>query len=127
MATFTWMNHGFSTSYPESGFKVQFGNSYEYAEGPTAPDQRVITLSFPMLKYYVNSSGVVDATIKPTLNMLALENFYNTHKMWKTFVYPHPVHGNMNVRFRKPLQIPNGILGGDGAVGSFSIELIEQP
>lgn len=127
MATFIWMNHTFTTEYPESGFKLQFGNSYTYAEGPTSPDQRIFTLSFPMLKYYTDSGGVVDATINPTLNMLALENFYLEHKMWKTFVYPHPVRGNLNVRFNKPLKVPAGIPDGGGAVGAFSIELIEVP
>lgn len=127
METFTWVNHTFSTEYPESGFKLQLGNSYEYAEGPTSPDQRVITLSFPLLKYFTNAAGALSATIQPTLNMLALENFYVVHKMWKTFIYPHPVHGNLNVRFRKPLKVPAGLPDGGGAVGSFSVELIEQP
>lgn len=127
MSTFTWPNHTVATEYPESGFKVQFGNSYEYTEGPTAPDQRVFTLNFPLLKYYLNPSNVVDATIQPTLNMLALENFYNEHKMWKVFVYPHPVYGNVNVKFHKPLKIPPGIPDGGGATGSFSLEFIEIP
>lgn len=127
MATFAWPYHVFSTDYPESGFKVQFGNSYEYAEGPTSPDQRTVTLSFTTMKYFLNSGGAVDATIQPELNMLALENFYNEHKMWKTFVYPHPVYGNMNVRFKRPLKVPPGVPGGGGAVSSFSVELIEQP
>lgn len=127
MATFTWDKHTFATDYPVSGFKIQFGNSYEYAEGPTSPDQRLITLSFPVLKYFTNPSGVLDATIQPTLNMLALENFYTEHKLWKTFVYPHPVYGNLNVRFSKPLKVPGGIPGGGGAVGAFSVELVEQP
>lgn len=127
MSTFTWMNHTFTTEYPESGFRLQFGNSYLYTEGPTAPDQRVFTLSFPLLKYFLNSGGAIDATIQPTLNMKALENFYLEHKMWKTFVYPHPVHGNLNVKFNKPLKVPAGIPDGGGAVGAFSLELIEVP
>lgn len=127
MLTFTWMGHTSATEYPDSGFKMKFGNSYEYAEGPTAPDQRRFTLSFPLLKYFVNAAGVVDATIQPTLNMKALEDFYILHKLWKTFIYPHPVYGNVNVRFQAPLKVPGGIPGGDGALGAFSIELIEQP
>lgn len=127
MATFTWAMHTVSTEYPESGYKFQFGNSYEYAEGPTSPDQRVFTLSFTMLKYFVNAQGAVDATIQPTFNMLALEQFYSEHRLWKSFVYPHPVHGNVNVRFRKPLKVPAGLVDGDGATGAFSLELIELP
>jgi len=127
METFTWMNHSFATEYPESGFKLQFGGSYQYSEGPTSPDQRVITLSFPLMKYFVTALGVPEATTQATINMLALENFYNVHKMWKTFIYPHPVYGNMNVRFNKPLKIPPGIPDGGGAVGAFSLELIEIP
>lgn len=127
METFAWPNHTVSTDYPVNGFKMQFGNSYEYAEGSPAPDQRTFTLSFPLMKYLLDPEGVIDATIQADINMQAMDDFYNVHKTWKAFIYPHPVYGNVNVRFSKPLKIPAGIPGGDGAVGAFSLELVEQP
>jgi hypothetical protein len=139
MENFSWMNHTVATDYPENGFKVSFGNSYQYAEGSTAPDQRTFVLSFPLMQYFVNSDGslnptrmvgsplALEAAVSPGINMLWMEQFYNRHKTWKAFTYDHPVHGSLTVRFNKPLKVPAGIPGGGGAVGAFSIELIEIP
>lgn len=127
METFSWMMHRFSTEYPETGFRVQLGNSYQYAAPPVAPDQRKITLKFATMKYFVNTAGVVDATIQPEINFLALENFYNAHKLWRKFYYNHPVYGQLVCKFNKPLQVPDGIPDGGGCLEPFEVELIEVP
>lgn len=127
METFDFPYHLFSTKYPESGNRMQLGNSYVFASEPSAPDQRTITLEFSAMKYYTGAGGVISATINPQVNMWALELFYQRHKLWKNFIYKHPVYGDMKVKFNKPIDIPAGIPGGLGATKSFSIELIEMP
>lgn len=127
MDTFDFPYHKVSTTYPESSIRVQFGRSYTFATKPDAPDQRIFTLEFALLKYFLNDMEEVDATINPTINLAALEAFYQAHRLWDTFTYPHPVYGNLDVKFNKPLEIPAGVEGGDGAVQKISVELIEQP
>lgn len=69
--------------------------------------------------------GTVNTTKNPVINLGTLEQFYNAHKTHKTFIYPHPVYGNVECKFYTPLRIPEGIVGGGGAVKDFQIELIE--
>lgn len=129
METFIWKYHTQSTEYPE-GVTIRLGNSYQYAPEPPSVDQRVFKLRFPTMFYFtkwVGNSEVIDDTKEPELNMELLDRFYKTHRMWKTFIYPHPVYGNLEVKFGKALKIPAGIPGGDGALQGFDLELIEQP
>lgn len=56
---------------------------------------------------------------------MQLEAFYNAHKLHRSFLYPHPVYGNLEVKFMSPLKIPEGIKGGNGALNDFEIDLIE--
>lgn len=69
--------------------------------------------------------GTIDYGQRVQLNMAVLENFYKFHKLHRSFIYPHPVYGNTEVKFYSPLKIPEGIVGGDGALKDFSVELIE--
>lgn len=127
MAVFEFPYHTVSTEHPVSGVQMQLGNSYEYASEPTAPDQRIFHLQFAVMKYYKNPEGEVDATINPELNIKALSDFYEVHKLWKTFDYPHPVYGTVKVRFSKPLVIPKGAPGGGGAHFDIALTFKEQP
>ena|SRR5687768_6346921 len=127
LSGFIWKYHRYSTDYPESGFQMELGGSYQFTSEPDGPDQRLFTLHFETMRYFTDSSGNVDATISPELNFLALENFYKEHRRWKSFTYDHPIYGLVKVRFAKPLRTPKGILGGDGALEPFSIDLLEIP
>ena len=124
--TFDYPYHLTSGENPESSFRVKFGGSYVFTTPPTDPDMRVFTLSFTGMKYYV-TAGVVDDTVNPQTNMLNLINFYYRHKLYKSFIYEHPLHGTMEVKFNKPLPEPKPVKGGFGVVEDFSIELIEIP
>lgn len=73
------------------------------------------------------TQGTVSPTLRYPVNLKALEDFYNEHKMHKSFLYPHPVYGNVECKFFSPLKIPEGLPGGNGAVKDFTIELIEVP
>lgn len=126
LETFSFPYHSYSTEYPDSGFRAKLGGSYEFSAPAPAPDQRVFSLYFPVMKYYL-LAGVITLVTKPELNLAVMEAFYNRHKLYKTFIYPHPIYGNVNVKFNKPLKIPNGMAGGDGAISGIEIEMVEQP
>lgn len=126
MATFDFPYHKFSTEYPETSFRAKLGGGYQYSAPPMAPDQRVFKLKFEALKYFM-SNGRIDPLVKPEVNLARLEQFYNDHKMHLTFTYPHPVLGDVPVRFNRPLAIPEGKSGGDGIVENIEIEFLEQP
>ena len=127
MDTFNFPNHMVKTEYPRSSDSVQFGGAYTFVNKPVAPDQRVFVLNFAAMKYYVNPDGSIDVTTDPQNNYRVLQEFYETERLYNEFIYPHPVLGNITVRFKDPLQDPDGISGGMGAVKSFQIKLIEQP
>lgn len=127
MAIFNFPMHKQETEYPDSGFRVTLGNSYQFAAPPSAPDQRKFTLKFALMKWFLNTENLLDRTQHPEFNLAVLDDFYNRHKTWAVFIYPHPVYGNLPCRFNKPLKIPTGIEGGNGAVVAFEIELLEQP
>lgn len=127
MDTFNFPNHKVVTKYPDSSGRIQFGKNWIFTSAPDAPDQRIFTLSFKGFKYY-GSDGSPDLVTDASFNnMGALEAFYQSQRLNKSFLYPHPVYGTLTVRFNKPLEIPNGIENGDGMVEPFEIELIELP
>lgn len=127
MEIFIFKYHTYGTEYPE-GFTVKMGNSYTFASEPSAVDQRIFKLSFPTMFYYMEADGVTLKLDKmPEINMGALEAFYNLHKQWKRFIYPSPIYGNVVCTFNKPLSVPQGIMGGNGSVQAFGLELLEHP
>ena len=120
--------HRVATEHPDSGARMQFGDSYMYSAEPTAPDQRIFKLKFKILKYFLGPGDVLpNPNIQPAINLARLTAFYAEHRMWKSFTYPHPVYGDVQVKFNKPLSIPEGIEQGDGAHADISLEFIEQP
>lgn len=127
MDTFDFPFHTFTTKYPDPGNRVVLGGSYQYSPQPNGPDMRIFVLSFETLKYFENADGSIDKLTNPQLNAGVLEDFYNAHKLWKSFTYNHPVLGALTVKFNKPLEIPAGMKGGNGWLSGFQIELQEQP
>lgn len=126
--TFDFPYHTFSTENPDSGLRVAFGGSYVFAAPPSDPDQRLFTLTFNGMKFLLNPDTLqLDETITPQINMFNLIKFYQRHKLYKSFIYQHPVHGTLEVKFNKPLKEENVMAGGFGVVKEFSIELIEIP
>ncbi|HIH2746985.1 TPA: hypothetical protein ACYLN4_002722 [Burkholderia lata] len=125
--TFDFPNHLVEEKYPESGTRIQLGNSYVFATPPTAPEQRTFVLSFETMWRGINADGTVDIATNPLNNMGLLKQFYETYRLYKTFQYKHPWLGTLNVRFSKPLEMPKGKKGADGWSESFSIEFVEMP
>lgn len=127
MDTFDFPYHKVRTIYPDNSSRVSFGGGYEFVSAPNSPDQRIWVLTFAAMKFFFDGSGNIDATITPKVNYKAFRNFYEAQKLYAKFIYNHAEFGALVVRFHKPLNDPEGIEGGNGAMGQFEIELIEQP
>ena len=130
MQVFDFPYHRWEVKYPESSIRVQFGNNFTFTAKPDAPDLRVITLTFPSLKYYpptIDGQGnaTPDLSTNPKINLASLEDFYQTHRLHTTFIYRSPIYGDLKVRFNRPLEIPQGNVNGDGSVNDVKVELIE--
>lgn len=125
MDTFDFPYHTLDVKYPESSIAVSFGGGYEFTSKPKAPDQVEYNVNFRAMFFFENS-GVLDLAKYPKANMAVLENFYNAHKMYEKFIYPHPTLGNITVRFAEPLAYKIAE-DGKGRVEAFSIKLKSQP
>lgn len=117
----------YRTAYPESGTRIQLGNSYQFDSPPDSPDQRIFTLMLQGMTYFVDASDALDRLYEPSRNLALLEDFYNTHKRATPFILEHPVYGQVVCKFNRPLNIPEGISGGSGLVDIIEVELIEVP
>jgi hypothetical protein len=129
METFNFPYHTPSWDYPK-GTAVKFGRGYTFSVKPQGPLQRTFKLNFKGgMRWFVNLDGTINATTQPTMNMKRLVDFYEAHLTWKTFVYPHPVFGNVLVKFDpdSPFNVPEPLSGGSGQTESFTLQLIEQP
>lgn len=125
--TFDFPYHSISHNYPETGVRVKFGNSYEFSSAPAAPPQRTFKLNMKGMRYYNNPDGSFSRTMNNGTNILSLEDFYKEHELYKRFLYNHETEGELTVRFKEPLQIPEAIENGGGLFPPFEITLIEQP
>lgn len=134
MQTFDFPMHVLEVEYPESSAKVKFGRGYEFASRPRGPDQLIYTLHFKGMWFFVDSAGypalgaptILDLHKNPQINMARLEKFYQEHRLFEPFWYPHPSLGNVVVRFNEPLKYKVEE-NGHGKVEAFSIKLITQP
>ena len=128
LETFDFPYFKYRTKYPDSSMRVQLGKGYVFTAAPDAPDQRLFILKFNAMKYFLNEAETtLDSTASPNINMWRLEQFYQAHGTHQEFNFTHPMYGAMVCRFNKPLEIPEGIENGGGAVEPFEIELLEVP
>jgi hypothetical protein len=127
MAVFPAQYFNYSTEYPETGQRVQFGNSYQYDVLPSSPDQRKFIINLKGMTLFVDDDGKINRTVKPERNLATLEDFYNQHKRAVEFTFNHPVYGAVICKFYSPLKIPEPLAGGSGVFPDFQVELIEIP
>lgn len=127
-ATFNFPAHTVGEKYQsDSGIRVKLGGSYQFDAPPVGPDQRIFTLNFESMVRLLDSSGAMDITTMREVNAGALLRFYEDHRLYKPFYYPHPWLGQIIVKFNTALELPKGIKNGNGWTEAFSVELIEQP
>lgn len=127
LETFNFPYHTVETTNPDSSTRIQMGNSYIFSAAPSAPDQRSFKLYFKTMKVYETSGGAIDYVTDQAMNFMRLVQFYQTHKTYKSFLYPHPLHGTVEVKFKSPLVEPKGVEGGFGHTEAFDVEFIEIP
>lgn len=127
MDRFDFPYHIVTHAYPK-GDSFKFGRGYEFSS-PDGVVQRRFTLYFESIVWYFADDGTLDATINPQTNALAFDQFYVAHLTHKAFIYPHPVYGDVTVKFAAdaPFEMPKSIKGGSGATEAFSVVLVEQP
>jgi hypothetical protein len=127
METFAFPYHLLEVKYPDSSATVSFGGGYDFTSKPRAPDQVEYTANFKAMWFFTDITGeALDLTIQQEVNMGVLEAFYNRHKMWNKFWYPHPTQGLLKVRFNEPLNYKI-VENGKGRVEPFSLRMILQP
>lgn len=128
METFNFPFHTPTHTYPK-GDAFRFGRGYEFTSAPQEPVQRRFTLHFKAMQWFLNDAGQAINTESPQLNMLALDEFYRRHYSHKKFIYPHPVYGNLYVKFAPdvPFDMPKSLVGGSGVTEEFTLTLVEQP
>lgn len=127
MATFPAKYFTFGTRYPETGSRMTLGRSYMYTAADPAPHQRTFQLTLQGMQYFLDAGGALDATVHLDRNMLVLENFFLTHRLNKSFDFEHPVYGTLVCKFGAPLEVPEGIQGGNGLLPEFQVDLLEIP
>lgn len=126
LKTFDWPYHTITINYPQRGSQVKLGGNWTYATKPNAPMMRNIQLNFAMLQWFRNEAGQLSSLVEPELNLMRLEEFYLEHELYKDFIYPHELYGNLIVRFSQPIVIPSA-MGSDGVVPNIVVQLVEQP
>lgn len=127
METFDFPFHTVEDEYPASSTTMKFGGGYQFASKPTGPDQITFKLNFKAMWFYEGPPGTVDATSNPKINMQKLIEFYEAHRLYEPFEYPHPRRGTLTVRFAKPLKVPDYVEKGRGQLQPFSVDLILLP
>jgi len=127
LATFNFPNHTPRTIYPNTGVLVGLANGWSFAVAPTAPVARTFELTFAAMRYYLNPDDTFDITTDAANNLGALEAFFNANLLDKDFVYPHANLGNIQCRFKTPLELPKIKLRGGGWSEPFTVMLQEKP
>ena len=125
--TFNFPFHSIEEAFPETGYSVKFGQSYEFRTGSSAPDQVVYTLNMSGLRYYQNPDKSFNRTVNPTTNILFFKDFYKAHKLHVPFYYNHEAEGQLRVRFKDPIKIPTAFTNSNGVIPTFSITLELMP
>lgn len=119
METFNFPFHTVEDEYPASSATLKFGGGYQFASKPRGPDQITFKLNFKAMWF--------GSAPNAQTNMQLLVDFYEAHRLYEPFIYPHPRRGNLTVRFSKPLNVPKGVEKGGGQTDPFQLELILQP
>ena len=117
---FIWYTYNFTTEYVELYTLIMSGVNQPVLPKIEHQPTRLFSLSFETL---VNTECVPAA--KEPMSFKSLEAFYLKHGMFGRFILPHPVYGELMVRFNKPLSVPKSRANGNGTVESFTLEMVE--
>ena len=101
---FIWDKHNFGTKYvePYVHASVKSNSSQTYLYSQSLKPVRYFELDFQTMIYAGNDV----ITCPDDLNYAKLQAFYLEHGLHTAFVYPHPIYGDVKVRFAKPIILP---------------------
>lgn len=117
----------YGTRYPQSGNRLELSRSYVYTSEAEAPDQRTFILQLTGMQYFLDGADAADRVTQPGRNMWVFEDFYILHRLSKSFLFEHPIHGSVVCKFNRPLEVPEGIPNGKGVLPPITVELLEIP
>lgn len=123
---FDFPYHQTGLKYPDRNPNIKLGNNWAYTVRPHAPASREFILKFPLLKWFEDAEIAGLETRFKQLCANLLEDFYAAHETHEPFIYAHPRHGDLIVRFMEPINIPPGKPGDNGCIKEFQIILKEQ-
>lgn len=126
MELFNFPYHTTLVETVENSSVLELDRGFTFASQPAGPFIKTLTLTMPTMKYYLAPDGTASKTINPTTNILALYEFYLEHGMWRTFTYPSPIFGNLEMKFVSPITLPP-VVGNLGAVSNVTVVMKEQP
>lgn len=113
------------TEYKSFSPSTSMGSSYQFSRSSDVPDLRYFNVTIPTMRFYFHPDGSFNLDYERATNLAWLEWMYNVCKLSKPFLFDHPVHGTLSVRFAEPLQIPKGIEGGHSCVEAITVRLVE--
>ena len=123
LEVFDFPYHKVTYRYRDRSTKLSLGNQWDYVSKPTTPVSRIFTLKFQVMKYF--ETPQILSPLERRYSVDHLDAFYQRNETWNEFLYPHHTFGNVVVRFDQPLEIPEGITSGEGAVTPLTIVLRE--
>lgn len=125
METFQFVNHKRNYKYINNSDTIELGNGYSFVSKPRSPMLKEFTLTFTGFRYYYDSNGDLTPELnKYKDNVKALCDFYEAMGTYENFIYPDEQFGNVRVRFKEPLEIPQTV-GRRAVVNDFTVTLAE--
>lgn len=125
METFQFVNHKRNYKYLNNSDTIELGNGYSFVSKPRSPMLKEFTLTFTGFRYYYDNNGVLTSELnKYKDNVKALCDFYESMGTYENFIYPDEQFGNVRVRFKEPLEIPQTV-GRKAVVNDFTVTLAE--
>lgn len=125
MQTFGFIHNVPAIDYPDDTKRISIGSGYTFAADPVIPVYRTIRLMMYGLEWFLDASGAIDNATEAHRNAQALAEFYEEHRLNRTFKYDLDGEGLINVRFNDPLKLPR-VEGNRGVLPPFEITLVED-
>lgn len=102
-------------------------NGWSYTPTPYLPYRRSFIVKLEGLRWYLNDAGDnLDTIIDPEHNAGRLEAFYMVHRMHKPFNFNHEYLGSLELRFEKPVSVPEAIGNSGGLIEAFELQMVHH-
>lgn len=122
---FDFPYHSVGTRFPNRSNKITLGGNWDYTTRPKTPPSREFTLKFGVVKFWDDAEVPTLSAREKSYCANLLEDFYAAHETHEPFIYEHPRHGDLIVKFLKPLDFRPGAAGDEGIIRDFQLVLKE--